>query len=729
MPTPLQAEAPHSRAVSTAPPPLGRDLAPDPGVSLVEGGADVCVYAGHADAVDLCLFDAGDRTGASERRIPLQERAHGWWFTFVPGVTVGQRYGFRVGGPWDPGQGQRHNPAKLLLDPYAKAIDGDVSWGPSVYGHQVLPETWRGDPTVRSDLDSGAAMPKGVVIRDTFDWEGDRHPHVSRSKTVLYETHVVDLTRQRLGVPERLRGTYAGLAHADTIDYLTGLGVTSIELLPVQAFTHEPALVRRQLTNHWGYNTLGFFAPHAGYAAATDPQGVVDEFKGMVKLLHRAGLEVILDVVYNHTSEQDRHGATLSFRGLDNRAYYRLDGHGLDIDVTGCGNTLDLRHPIVCRMALDSLRYWVTECHVDGFRFDLAVALSRGRGDTYDPDHPFLIALRTDPVLSRVKLIAEPWDVGMHGWRTGQFPPPLAEWNDRFRDCMRTFWLTDTRSQFHGEAGHGVQDLATRLAGSRDLFGAHDRGPTASVNFIAAHDGFTLADMVSYDVKHNLANGEDNRDGSDNNRSWNHGAEGDTEDDVILATRRRSMRNMLGSLLMSAGMPMLNAGDEHGHSRGGNNNPYCQDNEISWFDWNLEPWQEDLLATTTHLLTIRREHPALRQRTWSLGRKVQDDGSVDLAWFAADGTPMDGEWHDPRTRTLQMLVNGAWLGVRSVLVVLHGGIHDATVNLPDVPGLTAYRLLWDSAWERPQPGTTVAPPGPVALSALSMQVYAADDPS
>ena len=728
MSTRSHAATPASQAFTTAPLPLGRDLPPDPGVTLVRGGADVCVYAGHAEAVWLCLFEEGDDSGATERRIPLEERAFGWWFGFVPGMGDGQRYAYRVDGPWDPANGLRHNVDKLLLDPYAKAIEGSIAWGPEVYGHEVDDE-WAGDPDVRSTLDSAAAMPRCVVVHDDFDWEDDAPPLVSRSDSVIYETHVVNLTKERPGVPEHLRGTYAGLAHPDTIAHLTGLGVSAVELLPVHSFTSEPHLLQRGLTNHWGYNTVGFFAPHARYAAARDPQGALDEFKGMVKLLHREGIEVILDVVYNHTAEQSREGATLSFRGLDNRAYYRLDERGQDIDVTGCGNTLDLRHPIVCRMALDSLRYWVTECHVDGFRFDLAVALGRGRGDEYDPDHPFLVAARTDPVLSRVKLIAEPWDVGMHGWRTGQFPPPFSEWNDRYRDGLRTFWLADSRAQLHGELGHGVQELGTRLAGSRDLFGTHDRGPTASINYLAAHDGFTLADTTAYDVKHNLANGEDNRDGSDGNRSFNHGIEGPTDDPVILAARRRSIRNLMGSMLLSAGIPMINAGDEFGRSQGGNNNPYCQDNPISWFHWDLEPWQEDLLATTTHLLRLRREHPALRQRTWALGRQVNEDGSMDMAWFDASGSPMDGAWHDPATRILQMLVNGAYVGQRSVLVVVNGSLDDVEVTLPTVPGVTAYRLLWDSAWERPQEVDSDVEPGAVSVDAMSIRAYAANDPT
>ncbi len=703
---------------------LTRDLPPDPGVTLREGGIDVSVYAGHAERVELCLYDP---TG-EETRIPLVERTHGWWFGFIPGVGPGQRYGFRVYDSWDPSLGLRHNGAKLLLDPYAKAIEGEVQWGPAVYGH-VVDDRWIGDGETLSELDSAPSMPRCVVIDDHFDWEGDTALGRSRSETVIYEAHVKNLTRLHPGIPEELRGTYAALAHPVMLDYLTDLGVTAVELLPIHAFTHEPALVRRGLSNHWGYNTLGFHAPHAPYAAATDPQAVVDEVKGMVKLLHRRGIEVILDVVYNHTAEQDRTGAMLSWRGLDNRAYYRLDERGADIDVTGCGNTLDLRHPVVCRMVLDSLRRWVQEYHVDGFRFDLAVALGRGRGDEYDPDHPFLVALRTDPVLSRVKLIAEPWDVGMHGWRTGQFPPPFSEWNDRYRDAVRTFWGPDVRAQKEGRPTHGVTELATRLAGSRDLFGHRDRGPVASVNFITAHDGFTAYDLTAYDHKHNEANGEDGRDGSDNNQSWNHGVEGEAADPLLMTDRRQTMRNLLGTLLLSTGIPMLNAGDEFGRTQGGNNNPYCQDNEISWFSWDWSDWQRDLHATVRHLIALRGSYPALSQRTWALGLEVDEDGSLDMEWFGADGTAMDHRWAEPTTRTLQWLINGAWLGQVSVLVVLHGGAESLQVRLPEVPGLTAYQLLWDSAWERPQDEGPAEPPGEIEMAAHSIRLYAAIDPT
>ena len=719
--------SPWSHPTTVPPGPMTRDLAPRPGVTLVEGGADVAVYAGHADAVELCLFDAGDKAGTSERRIPLLERAHGWWFAFVPGITAGQRYNFRAHGAWSPDQGLRHNPAKLLLDPYAKAIEGKVRWGAEVYGH-VVDVRWHGDGELISDLDSRGHMPRGVVVDDRFDWEGDVAPNRSRSESVIYEAHVRNQTALHPGVPPELRGTYAGLAHPASVAHLTSLGVTAVELLPVHAFTHEPHLVRRGLTNHWGYNTLGFFAPHGAYAAAKDPQGAVDELKGMVKLLHGEGIEVILDVVYNHTAEQGRTGAMLSWRGLDQRAYYRLDERGRDIDVTGCGNTLDLRHPVVCRMVLDSLRYWVQEYHVDGFRFDLAVALGRGRGDDFDPDHPFLVALRTDPVLSAVKLIAEPWDVGMHGWRTGQFPPPFMEWNDRYRDAVRRFWVGDVRSQRHHRRGHGLQELATRLAGSRDLFGHRDRGPTASINFVAAHDGFTTADLVAYDTKHNEANGEDNRDGSDNNGSWNHGTEGPSDDPQVIADRTLAIRNLMGTLLLSTGVPMINAGDELGRSQGGNNNPYCQDNGTSWINWDLEPWQQELLDTTSHLIRVRQALPVLRQRVWALGRQVHDDGTRDMEWYAADGTPMGDRWTQGG-RLVQLYVAGAWMGWDSALLVVNGGVEDVEVTLPEAPGVTTYRLLWDSTWSRPRDGGDPVVPGPVTVGATSLRVYAASDVS
>ncbi|XVX21416.1 glycogen debranching protein GlgX [Actinomycetota bacterium] len=707
-------------------------------MTLRRGGADFAVYAGHAESVSLCLFDEGDVDGSSERRVELGDRAHGVWFGFVPDIGLGQRYGIRVDGPWDPESGQRHNPHKLLMDPYAKAIEGEVRWGPEVFGH-VVDDGWNGDGYRQSELDSAAYMPRSVIIDDhNFDWGFDEPPQIPRSDSLIYEVHVKELTRLHPEVPPELRGTYAGLANPPVVDYLKRLGVTAVELLPIHAFTHEPHLVQRGLVNHWGYNSIGFFAPQAAYAHDRTPQGAVNEFKGMVKILHEHDIEVILDVVYNHTAEQSAFtGATLSWRGLDSRAYYRLDDRGRDVDVTGCGNTLDLRHPMVAQQVLDSLRYWVEVCHVDGFRFDLAVALGRGRGkgDDYDPDHPFLVALRTDPVLSRVKLIAEPWDLGLHGWRTGQFPPPFSEWNDRFRDAVRTYWLADFPARAKGRPGRGVQDLATRIAGSQDLFGTRDRGPQASVNFVTAHDGFTAYDLTAYAVKHNEANGEGNRDGSDGNSSWNHGHEGELDPDnpgeaQMRAERVRSVRNLLATTLLATGVPMLNSGDEYGRTQHGNNNVYCQDNELTWMDWDLAPWQVDLLETTRYLSRIRAEHTVLRQRTFFSGRTVHQDGSTDLAWYDACGQPMQWwQWEDPTTRSVQVCFNGAWLGHTSILIVFHGAEDDDEFVLASPPGVRSYQLLWDSAWERPRELAEPFVPGRVHVTARSMQVYLAVDPT
>ncbi|WP_317183790.1 glycogen debranching protein GlgX [Intrasporangium sp.] len=709
------------------PPPGTPDVPPEPGVRLTPEGGRFCVYAGHATGVEVCLFDRDALGRETERRVPLRHRAHGSWFDTVPDVRVGQRYAFRADGPWEPERALRYNPHKLLLDPYARALDGVVTMHPALFAHCVGPDL-TGDLTVPDRRDSAAYVPRCVVVDDTFDWGADEPPTWSLTESVVYEVHVKNATARHPEVPERLRGTYAGLAHPAFIAHLRSLGVTAVQLLPIHAFTHEPELVARGLTNHWGYNTLGYFAPHAAYASTDDPQGVLDEFKGMVKLLHAAGIAVILDVVYNHTAEQSQDRMTLSWRGLDARAYYRLDARGQDIDVTGCGNTLDLTHPVVAGMVLDSLRYWVNECHVDGFRFDLAVALARGRDDAYDPNHPFLVALRTDPVLSRVKLIAEPWDVGLHGWHTGKFPPPFSEWNDRFRDSVRTFWLRDLAASTSGETGHGVRDLATRLAGSQDLFGVRDRGTIASVNYVAAHDGFTLADLTTYDVKHNDANGQGGRDGSDDNRSWNHGIEGPTDDAAVNAARRRSMRNLMGTLLLSSGVPMINGGDELGRSQHGNNNPYCQDNEISWYSWDLEPWQDDLLETVRHLVRLRRDHPVLRQRHFFSGRQVHPDGSTDLAWFGGDGDEMGRRWDGPAVDALQALFNGAWFGHRSALLQVNGSAWAAEVTLPRAPGTTAYEPLWDSTEERPAPAGPLVPAGTeVTMGPSSMRLWSALD--
>ena len=692
----------------------------------------MAVLAGHAERVELCLLDPTTGGGWVERRVELPLHTHGVWHGHVPDVPVGQRYGLRAHGRWEPARGHRYNPAKLLLDPYARMHSGILALRSELFGHTV-DDQLRGDPSSPDPRDSAPFVPHGIVTGTGFDWGDDRPPDHAWTDTVIYEAHVKGLTRRLPGVPEPLRGTYAGLGHDATIDHLRALGVTAIELLPVHAIGTEPWLLLRGRTNYWGYSTLGFFAPHLGYAATGDPVAVPDEFRQMVRRLHQAGVEVVLDVVYNHTCEGGAEGPTLSWRGLDASTYYRMDGHGGYVDTTGCGNSLDAGEPRVVQLVLDSLRYWVEEMHVDGFRFDLAPTLARGR-DGFDPDHPFLVAARADPVLNRVKLIAEPWDVGPHGWRTGQFPPPFAEWNDRFRDGAREFWLAAVARDGQPGGSGGVRDLATRLAGSADVFPPH-RGPTAGINFITAHDGFTLADAASYDQKHNEANGEGNRDGTSYNRSWNHGVEGPTTDAGILADRRRSIRNLLGTLLVATGVPMLVAGDEVGRTQGGNNNPYSLDDPTSWMDWDLQPWQEDLLATARHLLALRRDHPVLRQERFFAGRPVHPDGTKDIAWFGPDGTEMDhGRWHDPGLRVLQMYLHAVSLDQaghhldESLLVVLQGSRSQAGIRLPGRPWARDYRLLWDSMDERPpaagSPATARIPSGTELTAARpSLRIY------
>ncbi|KUG55834.1 glycogen debranching enzyme [Serinicoccus chungangensis] len=709
------------------PPPRPRrslDRPPPLGVTTTADGPEIAVLARHATAVELCLS-----TPTGERRVPLTRSAHGIWWDLVPELVPGTRYGLRVHGPWAPDQGHRHNHDKLLLDPYAGAVEGEVTWRPEVYGHVAGDHGWT-DPEARDDRDSAPFVPRSVVVdHGTFDWGGDASPQVPWTDTVLYEAHVRGLTRLHPEVPPEQRGTYAALGHPAVVEHLTSLGVTSLQLLPVHAFTSEPSLVRRGLSNYWGYNSLGFFAPHAPYAAASDPQGVVDEVKGAVRALHAAGIEVVLDVVYNHTAEQSSwDGPTLGPRGLDNRTYYRLDDRGRDIDVTGCGNTLDLRDPQVARLVLDSLRHWVQEFHVDGFRFDLAPALARGRDDAYDREHAFHVALETDPVLSRVKLIAEPWDVGVHGWRTGQFPAVFSEWNDRFRDTTRTFWLADVGRRLHGHGGHGVRELATRLAGSADLFGHDGRGPLASVNLVTAHDGFTLADLTAYEHKHNHANGEDNRDGHGDNRSWNHGVEGPTEDAEVLRGRRRSVRNLLGTLLLAPGVPMLVAGDELGRTQQGNNNAYCQDSALTWVDWDLEEWQSALLADTRSLLALRRELALLRTSDFPTFDALP--GRTRLRWFAEDGDVLgEHQWNDPHRSTLTALFDTLHGGTpddrrHAVVVLLHAGTTAASLRLPEVGDVRTWDVRFTSA-STPSAGAQVNPGGAVEVGPTSLTVLTA----
>ncbi|AZM91270.1 glycogen debranching protein GlgX [Streptomyces racemochromogenes] len=668
-------------------------------------GTNFALWAQGAEAVELCLFDA---LGA-ETRCTLSELTHGIWHGFVPGVRPGQRYGFRVHGRWDPWTGARYNPAKLLLDPYARAVDGDFSLPPEVYGHvRDWPQQYIAD-TVRDDRDSAPYVPKGVVVHDDDDWSDDVRPKTPWADTVIYELHVRGFTMRHPGVPEELRGTYAGLAHPAAVEHLKALGVTAVELLPVHQFAHEDHLLRRGLRNYWGYNSVGYFAPHAGYSASGTAGQQVGEFKRMVKALHAAGIEVILDVVYNHTAEAGELGPTLSLRGIDNRGYYRLQSDQRRYaDYTGCGNTLHAGRPHVLRLITDSLRYWVTEMGVDGFRFDLAAALARSMHDV-DMLSPFLAVIAQDPVLRRVKLIAEPWDVGSGGYQVGAFPPLWTEWNDRYRDAVRDFWRG---------ALPDVRDLGYRLSGSSDLYAWGGRRPYASVNFVTAHDGFTLRDLVSYERKHNEANGEANRDGTNDNRSWNCGAEGESGDPRIGALRRRQLRNLLTTLLLSTGVPMLVAGDEFGRTQGGNNNAYCQDNETGWVDWSLlsDPQWSGLFALTRRLLSLRRAHPVLRRRAFFSGRAQGADGLRDLAWFTPAGAEMtERDWYAPAA-AVGLYLSGRDIPGRdergrqvtddSFLALLHAGDRPVEWVLPGAPWAVEYELVLDTARESQE-----APPG------------------
>ncbi|MEU9135632.1 glycogen debranching protein GlgX [Streptomyces sp. NPDC048404] len=687
--------APPVGAWPGAPTPLGARFRVGPDGTT---GTNFALWAGGAEAVDLCLF--GEE--GAETRVPLTELTHEIWHGFVPGVLPGRRYGFRVHGRWDPWTGARWNPAKLLLDPYARAVDGDFTLPPEVYGHvRDWPQQQVAD-TVRDDRDSAPLVPKGVVVQDDDDWSDDHRPKTPWADSVIYELHVRGFTRLHPGIPEDLRGTYAGLAHPAAIEHLVNLGVTAVELLPVHQFAHEDHLLRRGLKNYWGYNSIGYFAPHAGYAASGTRGEQVGEFKRMVRALHAAGIEVILDVVYNHTAEAGELGPMLSLRGIDNRGYYRLQSDARRYaDYTGCGNTLHVVQPQVLRLITDSLRYWVTEMGVDGFRFDLAAALARSMHDV-DMLSPFLAVIAQDPVLRRVKLIAEPWDVGSGGYQVGAFPPLWTEWNDRYRNAVRDFWRG---------ALPDVRDLGYRLSGSSDLYAWGGRRPYASVNFVTAHDGFTLRDLVSYERKHNEANGEGNRDGTDDNRAWNGGAEGESADDGLWALRRRQLRNLLTTLLLSTGVPMLVAGDEFGRTQRGNNNAYCQDNEISWVDWSLldDPGWRALFELTSRLIALRHAHPVLRRRAFFSGRAHSADGLRDLAWFTARGTEMtERDWYAPAA-TLGMYLSGRDIPGRdargvpvvddSFLAVLHAGDRPASFDLPGAPWAAAYEVVVDTSRE------------------------------
>ncbi|MDQ3502943.1 MAG: glycogen debranching protein GlgX [Actinomycetota bacterium] len=677
------------------------------GATCDDEGTGFALFSASAEQVELCLFDEAGR----EERVPLLDRSGDVWHGYLPGTGHGQMYGYRVSGPYDPPSGQRHDPAKLLVDPCAKAITG---------GFDLV------DAALEPGLDSAPHVPRSVVVAGPGPRAGSPRPRTPWSDTVLYELHVKGFTAQHPGVPAQLRGTYAGLAHPAALQHLLELGVTAVELLPVHHFVSEPHLLRRGLTNHWGYNTLGFFAPHAGYSSSGTRGEQVAEFRAMVRALHEAGLEVLLDVVYNHTAEGDETGPTLSVRGIDNASWYRLlpEDRSRYGDVTGCGSTVDLRTPQVLQTVLDSLRYWATEMEVDGFRFDLAPALARG-DDGFEPRSSFLQAVAQDPVLSTVKLVAEPWDVGHGGYQLGSFPHPWSEWNDRYRETVREAWRG---------TGEGVRELASRLSGSSDLFPR--RSPAASVNLVTAHDGFTLRDLTTYDVKHNEANGEGNRDGDSHNRSWNCGVEGETADPVVAALRRRQARNLLTTLLVSAGVPMITMGDELRRTQRGNNNAYCQDGPLSWVDWELAPDAEDLLAWVRALVALRRACPVLRQPTFLTGQ-ADDDGVKDVAWFGPDGEEhTDVQWFDHEQSTLGMYLDGRGIRARtprgepvvgdSLLLVLHTGADDAEVILPGGPWATGYELLLDTADERPTARGAVPSGGTLAMVGRSAVLLRAE---
>jgi glycogen operon protein len=608
-------------------------------------GVNFAVFSSHAESLDLCLFDS---TGQRElARIPLPGRTGDVWHGFLPAGGPGLVYGFRAHGRYAPRQGHRFNKHKLLLDPYARALVGELRYGSEIFGYsRGAAEEWRQDIS-----DSASSVPKACVV-DThgFDWRGDRPPRVPMDRSVIYELHLKGFTRLHPGIPAHLRGRYLALAQPVVLDYLTGLGVTTVELMPVQQFISEPALIERGMKNYWGYNSLAWFAPHAPYALA-DPRR---EFCEMVRALHGAGLEVIIDVVFNHSAESGDDGPTLSLRGLDNLSYYRLDANDLrrNLDWTGCGNTLNIDHPAVLRLVLDCLRFWVVEMHVDGFRFDLATTLGR-EGGRFARDGRFFAAVQQDPVLSGVKLIAEPWDLGPDGYQLGAFPPPWAEWNDRFRDAVRGFW--------RGDPGL-VPRLTERLAGSSDLFYSGGRGPSESVNYVACHDGFTLRDVVSYSHKHNEANGEDNRDGNDHAVAWNNGTEGPSDDPAIIALRYRHQRNLLATLLLSQGVPMVLAGDEFGRSQRGNNNAYCQDNEVSWMDWRLARSNEPLLEFVRQLLRIRRANAVFRRQGFLHGVRREEGRFKDVAWLKTDGLEFgEADWHVPDLAAFAMLLDSTGL--------------------------------------------------------------------
>ncbi|CAA9226521.1 MAG: GH13_11 / GH13 / GH13_10 / GH13_13 / CBM 48 / GH13_2 / GH13_36 / GH13_37 / GH13_14 [uncultured Chthoniobacterales bacterium] len=665
------------------------------GATWMGNGVNFAIFSESATSVDLCLFDRLE-SAQENVRIPMTEHTDQVWHIFLPDVRPGQLYGYRVYGPYDPERGMRFNSSKLLLDPYAKAIAGTINWSDEMFGYVVGGE---GEDLVRDFRDDAWGMPKAVVIDPTFDWGDDKRPRTPLNESVIYELHVKGFSRLNERVPAEQRGTYAGLGSPASIEYLKDLGVTAVELLPVQEFVNDKILVDKGLTNYWGYNTIGYFAPEARYSSSGGMGEQVQEFKSMVRNLHAAGIEVILDVVYNHTGEGNHLGPTLSFRGVDNHAYYWLspEDQRFYMDFTGTGNTFNLLHPRTLQLVMDSLRYWVLEMHIDGFRFDLASTLARDFGGV-NKLHAFFEIIHQDPVLSQVKLIAEPWDVGIGGYQVGNFPVLWAEWNGKYRDAIRGFWKGD-----EGLIG----EVAYRLTGSPDLYQHNGRRPYASINFITAHDGFTLNDLVSYNDKHNLANGENNNDGDNNNHSWNHGVEGPTDDPDIMELRARQRRNLMTTLLLSQGVPMITAGDEWARTQQGNNNAYCQDNEISWLTWDRTDEQKQMLEFTKKLIQARRDHPVFRRPKFFQGRRIRGSEIKDVMWFNPGGNEMsEEEWNSPFVRCLGMLLSGDTIDVlnfqgepirdKTFLMLINAHYEPVTFVLPGQENLE-WRLVMDTA--------------------------------
>ncbi|HZC05104.1 MAG TPA: glycogen debranching protein GlgX [Ktedonobacterales bacterium] len=690
-------------------------------------GVNFAIYAEHADKVELCLFDSA-RPDARVETIALPDVVGHVWYGYLTGIKPGQVYGYRAHGPFTPEEGKRYNPSKLLVDPYARALTGQINWEAPVFAYQMGSE---GADLTYNDEDDAWGMPKGVVIDPRFDWQDDRPPRVPWRQSVIYETHVKGFTECREDIPLNIRGTYAGLASKPAIDYLRDLGVTAVELLPVHAFVDDKILLDKGLRNYWGYNTLNFFAPDARYSSSGDCGEQVREFKEMVKALHRAGIEVILDVVYNHTAEGNQLGPTLSYRGIDNQTYYRLvpGQERYYMDYTGTGNTPNTQQPQVIKLIMDSLRYWVQEMHVDGFRFDLAATLARGLHEV-EQLSAFFNTIHQDPVISTVKLIAEPWDVGEGGYQVGNFPVLWAEWNGKYRDCVRRYW--------RGDDGQ-LPELASRLTGSSDLYESDGRRPYASINFVTAHDGFTLQDLVSYEYKHNEANGEDNRDGANDNWSWNCGVEGQTSDPAVRALRERQQRNFIATLLLSQGIPMISGGDEIGRTQWGNNNAYCQDNEISWYNWDIDERRGSLLDFTRRVIALRRTHPGLHRRKFFKGHVLHGSRIKDITWLRPDGKEMHPkDWLTGWTRTLGVRIGGGLIGDideqgkpmkdDTMLILLNAHTDEIPFTLPRGSGnIGAWKLEIDTRWptgvaEQGRPQENLPPGAKYLLVGHSMAV-------